>query len=339
MTAAPVACFGEMLLRLASPVGELMLQTPRLQTCFGGAEANVAVSLARLGQPAAMITTLPDNPIGAEARAALQGHGVDTSRVRFAPGRMGLYFLTPGAVTRPSEVIYDRARSAFAEADLAGLDWADLLGGVAWLHVSGVTAATGPNGAAGALAAMRAATAAAVPISFDGNFRGKMWEAWGGDAPSILRELFSHAQLAFADDRDMALVLGAEFDAPDPAQRRRDAARAAFAAFPRLQSMACTIRTPLSVERQDISAMMFSRDKAEASSRARGLERIVERIGGGDAFAAGLLFGKLKGRTEQGALDFALAASCLKHSIAGDFNLATAAEVDRAMTGDLDVRR
>jgi len=335
----PVLCFGEMLLRLASPAGEMLLQTPQLQAGFGGAEVNVAVSLARLGQPAAMLTVLPDNPLGLAAIAALRSHGVDTSRVLVVPGRMGLYFLAPGAVSRPSEVTYDRAGSAFAEAELTGLPWRDLLRDIAWLHVSGVTPATGPKGAEGALACMRAAAAAGAPASFDGNFRGKMWNAWGGDASAILGELISYAQLAFVDDRDIALVLGQSFDKRDPLQRRREAAKAAFTRFPRLQCVASTIRAPLSANRHDLSALMIDRGGREITSRPRQLEGIVDRVGGGDAFAAGLLYARLDGRDDQSALDFALAASCLKHSIAGDFNLASAAEVERSMVEDLDVKR
>jgi 2-dehydro-3-deoxygluconokinase len=338
-TIAPVLCFGEMLLRLSSPPGQMLFQSPGLQTAWGGAEVNVAVSLARLGQPAAMATVLPDNAIGAAARDALRSHGVDTTRVRFAPGRMGVYFLMPGAGLRSSEVIYDRAHSAFADADLAALDWKSLLQGVSWLHVSGVTAALGPNGAAGALAAMRAAADAGVPASFDGNFRAKLWEAWGGDAPAILRELFSHAELVFADERDMAMILGEPFDAKDLVQRRRDAARAAFSAFPRLNRIASTLRESASADHHDLGAMMVTRDGSEVISPLRRLAGVIDRVGAGDAFAAGLLSQLLKDRDDAVALEFALTAACLKHYVLGDFNLSSSEGVEHALTDAFDIRR
>jgi 2-dehydro-3-deoxygluconokinase len=328
-----------MLLRLSAPAGEMLLQSPALRACWGGAEANVAVSLARLRRPSAMVTVLPNNGLGLAARAALRAHGVDTSHVRMAPGRMGLYFLTPGAGVRSSEVEYDRQGSAFAEADLADIDWPALLKSAAWLHVSGVTAAIRPNGAAGALAAMRAAAAAGVPASFDGNFRARLWEAWRGDAPAILGELFAQARLVFADDRDVGLILGKAFDAEDPLERRREAAKAAFSAFPRLHRMASTSRAPLSADRHDLSAIMITRDGAETLSPARNLAAIVDRVGAGDAFAAGLISALLGDRGGRDALDFALAAACVKHSIFGDFNLATPEDVTRAMAEGFDIRR
>jgi len=335
----PVLCFGEILLRLCSRAGEILLQSPRLETCVGGAEANVAVALSRFGQATAVVSVLPDNAIGQAARDAVRAQGVDTSRVLFAPGRMGLYFLTPGAVGRPSEVIYDRAHSAFADADTAQLPWADLLKDVAWLHLSGVTPAICRQGADGALAAVRAAAAAGVPISFDGNFRGKLWAQWNDDPATVLHELFSHAQVLFADARDMALVLGETFEDADLAIRSQRAADAAFAAFPKLQRMASTRRTPLSASRHDLSAVLFERGQLMVTSPGRQLEGIVDRIGAGDAFAAGLLFSLLRGHDPQGALDFALAAACLKHSIAGDFTLAGVAEVEAVMAQNYDVRR
>jgi len=335
----PVLCFGEILLRLSSPAGEMMLQSPRLESCTGGAEANVAVALARFGQAAAMVSVLPDNVLGRGAHSAVRGQGVDTSPVVFTPGRMGLYFLTPGAVGRPSDVIYDRAHSAFAKADLAALPWDDLLKGVSCLHISGITPATGRRGADGALAAVRAAAKVGVPVSFDGNFRGKLWAEWNDDPSVILRELFSHAQILFANDRDIALVLGETFDDADPLVRSQRAADAAIAAFPRLRWMASTTRTLLSASHHDLSAVLFKRGRPVVTSPARRLEGIVDRIGAGDAFAAGLLFSLLRGSDPQAALDFALAAACLKHSIAGDFTLADAADVEAVMARTYDVRR
>lgn len=334
-----ILCFGEMLLRLAPDHGELLLQSPGLTVRPGGAEVNVAVSLARFGAPGALVTVLPDNALGHAARDEARKHGVDTSRIRFAPGRMGLYFLTPGAVRRPSEVLYDRADSAFVCHVEEAFDWHALLQGVQWLHLSGVTPATGRSGSAAALKAVRAAEAAGVMVSFDGNFRGKMWSEWDSDPPAVLGPLLAGADLAFADDRDFALVLGRRFDQAEPAERRRAAARAAFETWPRLQRICCTLRANDSVADQTLSAFMITRHGEHQASPVE-LSGVVDRVGGGDAFAAGVLHGLWRGWSNDEALAFGLSAAALKHSITGDFNLFGEDQVRAAMAaGGFDIRR
>ncbi len=340
MSEGAVVCFGEILIRLSAPDHELLLQSPRLDIHFGGAEANVAVSLSRLGGAARMVSFVPDNGLGRAALDALRRYGVDVGGVRFAPGRLGLYFLTPGAVLRPSEVLYDRAGSAFALAAPDAVDWHEALRGAAVLHLSGVTPALGPNGAAAALRAAKAARGQGVTVSFDGNFRGKLWAAWGGDGPAVLKELLVSADLAFVDDRDIALVLGHKFASTDPSARRREAAREAFAAFPNLTRIASTVRVQHTVNDHELSAVMFTRTGGEFAVPGRSLIGIVDRIGAGDAFAAGLLHGLRMQMSDQDALDFAHAAACLKHAIPGDFNLATETDVRAFLDEDgLDVRR
>lgn len=338
-----ILCFGEMLLRLSPNQNELLLQSPALTVRPGGAEANVAVSLARFGVPTRMATVLPDNALGRAARDAVRQHGVDTTPIVFTPGRMGLYFLTPGAVRRPSEVLYDRAGSAFVEQVNTVFDWDRLLDGVAWLHASGVTPATGPSGSAAAVALVEAAVRKGVKVSYDGNFRGKLWDQWDGDPPATLGRMLAGASIAFADDRDFALVLKTTFDSPDPAMRRRRAAAAAFAAFPRLERIACTLRVQDSVADQALSAVMLTRDGdgiIETHAEAIQMSSVVDRVGGGDAFASGVLFGLWSGWSDQQALDFGLAAACLKHSVPGDFNLASAEDVHAALgDGGFDIRR
>lgn len=334
-----ILCFGEMLLRLTPAPGELLMQSPGLTVRPGGAETNVAVSLARLGTDAAIATVLPDNMLGQAARNEARKHGVDTSRVRFLPGRMGLYFLTPGAVRRPSEVLYDRAGSAFVRHVEDAFDWPEQLRGIDWLHLSGVTPATGPGGSAAAAAAVRAASEAGVKVSFDGNFRGKMWSEWDGNPSTVLGQLMAGTDLAFADDRDFALILGQSFSNPDPARRRRAAAAVAFDAWPRLQRICCTLRTNDSVADQTLSAVMITR-KGEQHAAPIALPGVVDRVGSGDAFAAGVLHGVAGGWPDEEALAFGLAAAGLKHSVQGDFNLFNEAEVRAAMTADgFDIRR
>ena len=339
---ARVACFGELLLRLAAPDRELLLQTPRLEVQVGGAEANVGVSLARFGHEVAMLGTVADNALGHAALGELRRHGVDTRAVAMAEGRMGLYFLATGAGHRPSEVLYDRAGSAFALAPPGRYDWPALLAGAGWLHLSGVTPALGAAAAAAAGDAVRAATAMGVRVSFDGNFRPRLWAAWDGQPAVVLRPLLEAAEIAFADHRDIDVVLGVEeHDDPIPhAQRFARAARRAFDAFPRLQRLACTTRAQASVEHHALGALMATRDGELHQVEARELPGIVDRIGGGDAFAAGVLHGLASGWDDPDSLRFGHAAGCLKHSVPGDFNLCSAQDVLALVRGErLDVKR
>ncbi|MBP8247241.1 MAG: sugar kinase [Phenylobacterium sp.] len=337
--APAVVCFGEVLVRLAAPDNELLLQSPTLKVSFGGAEANVAVSLARLGHAARMLSVLPDNGLGHAAVDELRRYGVDTSGVQFAPGRMGLYFLTPGAAQRASQVLYDRADSAFSRA-ASTIDWDAALAGAGWLHVSGVTAAIGPDTAKAAVDAVRAARRLGLTVSMDCNYRATLWQAWDGDAPAILGEMLSQADLVFGDHRDIALVLGAPFETGGEADSlRRWAADLAFRTWPNLQRLACTDRVQHTVNHHDLSGFLFSRDGAWRT-QSRPLNPIIDRIGGGDAFAAGVIHGLLTGMAPPDLLNFAVAAAVLKHATPGDFNLATLADVQAVRSSpSLDVRR
>ncbi len=335
-----VICFGELLLRLGAPGRQLLLQSPHLEVYTGGAEANVAVSLAKFGHRADMVGVVADNTLGEAATGELRRHGVDTRGVQRASGRMGLYFLTPGAIQRPSEVLYDRADSAFARAGGGEHDWAGLLAGADWLHVSGVSPALGQLAADRTLGAVRAARAAGVKVSFDGNFRPKLWEAWQGDAAAILREIMAEADLLFASHRDIQVVLGQSFAQPTSEERFLAGAQAAFAAFPQLQRMAATIRVQRSVDHHALSAIDAVRGGTSHTTSAYEVAPIVDRIGTGDAFAAGVLHGVMTGMDDVDGLGFGLGAACLKHSLPGDFNLMGVAEVS-AFLGEsgFDVRR
>lgn len=331
-----VICFGELLLRLSAPAGEMLLQSPALQTCFGGAEANVAVALARLGHRVAMVTTVADNAIGVAARDSLRAFGVDTDEVAFQAGRMGLYFLTPGAVLRQSEIIYDRAGSAFAQAAPDMYDWTRLLAGADWLHVSGISVAVSERSGQCVLEAARAARKLGVKVSFDGNYRASLWAERGVDGAAQLAELMACADMAFADQRDIALLLGSP-DLAEP-QRRHEAVTAAFEAFPQLQRIAATSRTQHGVTRHELGASLYMRDAAIHCPPYR-LDGIVDRIGTGDAFAAGLLHGLRLRWDGPDALAFALAAAAFKHGTAGDFTTATESQIRALQAGALEVRR
>lgn len=334
-TTGDVLCFGELLFRLGAPGRETLLQTPRLDVHFGGAEANVAIALARFGHQVRMASVVPANALGEAARGELRRHGVDADAVGDGPGRMGLYFLETGAMQRASAVLYDRAGSAFALAEPSHHDWPALLRGARLLHLSGVTPAVSANAARAALDAARAAVEAGVAVAFDGNFRQTLWQARDSDPRPVLRELMACARVLFADARDIALVLGDGAGASD----FTSAAQAAFAAFPRLQVMAATRRAAGATDRQALGADLATRD-ARVSLDAVPLDGVVDRIGGGDAFAAGVLHGLLGGRDARESLRFGLASACLKHAVPGDFIRFDAAAVEAVLREErVDVRR
>jgi 2-dehydro-3-deoxygluconokinase len=335
-----IVCFGELLLRLNAPGRELLLQSGELQVFVGGAEANVAVSLSQFGHAAAMISVVPDNALGAACIAELRRHGVATDGIRKTDGRLGIYFMSTGAGHRPSEIVYDRASSAFARQPCDGLDWDAHLRGARWLHISGITPALGATAAAATLQAARAARRLGVSVSFDCNFRAKLWAAWGGNPALVLRDIVAETDLLFTDERTLALLERTTAQETPPPDTFAVAAEKAFRAFPSLQRIACMARVEHDVDRHDISAQLASRNGVRASSRAFELHAIVDRIGTGDAFAAGLLHGVLSSMDEQDSLDFALAAACLKHSIPGDFNRVSAAQVGELLAGKgFSVRR
>lgn len=331
-----VVCFGEVLLRLSSPGRQLLLQSPSLDLHVGGAEANVAVSLGRFGHRTRMISALPDSTLGHACAGELRRHGVDTSSLQFSAGRMGLYFLTHGAGQRPAEVLYDRQDSVFARRDAADYDWDALLEGARWLHVSGITPAVSDNAAQAALQAMRTATEKSIPVSFDCNFRSRLWGERSDQAPRILLELCRHAQVIFGDERDIAFMMPTRL--ADTASRR-NAADLAFERFAGLQLLACTERTRHSVEVQQLRGELYT-SQSTYLSRTHDLPGIVDRIGAGDAFAAGVLHGVLHTQPWHDVVEFATAAACLKHSISGDFNLATLNDVALLLSAQGgDVRR
>lgn len=328
--AAGIACYGEILLRIAPAHSELLLQSRTLVGHIGGAEANVAVALAQWGHSASVVSVLPDNALGHAAAGELRRYGVNTNAVQFRPGRMGLYFLTVGAGHRPSEVLYDRESSTFALAPPELIDWNAVLSEVSWLHLSGITPAVGPQAAESALRAARAARTLGVSVSFDCNYRAKLWERWRGDARPILRELVDQADLLFAEQRDIGLILGRSFDKIPVAEQFQAAGTLALETFSRLKRIAATVRVQRSVDDHDLSAVLLSRDGLR-TTRAYSIGRIIDRIGSGDAFAAGILHGVRTQMDDQNSVDFGLASACLKHSIPGDFNLVSIADVQNLL--------
>lgn len=335
--AGAVVCFGEMLLRLSPPGVRMIVQAQALEMAVGGAEANVAAGLASLGHATRMVTLLPISPLGDKARSELGAAGVNIRFVARGPGRMGLYFLEPGAGLRPSSITYDRAGSAFAQCDAGAFDFDGALDGAALLHLSGITPALGPNGVALARAAVAAAQAAGVPVCFDGNYRALLWDAWDSDPRAILTELVGAATVLIGNHRDISLLLGKTFSG-DGAERRREAVDAAFAAFPNLELVASTARHVVSSDHHRIAARVDTRASKHQTAEID-VTGIVDRIGTGDAFAAGVLHQYLQGGDAQAMAETGLALAALKHSLPGDMCLIGAGELAAFSSAGGDVRR
>ena len=329
--------FGVIMLRLSPPGRELLLQTPKLDVWIAGAEANVASGLARLGHDVAMASAVPDNDLGRAAIAGLRANGVDCSGIRLSGERMGLYFVTSGAGMRATDVVYDRAGSSFAEAPASAWDWDTLLAGADRLHLSGITPALGPVPAEAAIAAAEAASARGVPVSFDGNYRARLWERWDSDPRGVLTKLVQHADIMFGNHRDVALLLGKDFGG-DGEDRRLASSEAAFAAFPKLKMIASTARHVEDADRHRLSARIDGRGE-HAQTEEVLLAGIVDRIGAGDAFAVGVLHALRSGGEVAEAARTGLALTALKHSLPGDASLFRQADIDAYLAGGLDVRR
>jgi 2-dehydro-3-deoxygluconokinase len=333
---SPVLCFGEMLLRLSAPGKAHLLQDSRFDAHIGGAEANVAVALARIGHPSALVTALPDDALGDAAVEAVRAAGVDVSRVMRGTGRLGLYYLTPGAGPRAASIIYDRVDSLFAKTPSSSYDWPALLDGIRWLHLSGITPAIAPGSATLSLTATAAARAAGIRVSFDGNFRSSMWTRWCADPAPILSGHVAGADLLFGNHRDIGLMLGKEFDGESP-QGRRAAALGAFKAFPELQAIASTARLTLSPDHNRMRARIDTPDASHETDEID-IPGIVDRIGTGDAFAAGVLAGLDSGIETAARMGLHLAA--LKHATPGDQSRTSRRDLDAFdPAAGLDVRR
>jgi len=326
-----VITFGEIMLRLAPPGHERFLQSSQFIATFGGGEANVAVALASLGQPASYLTVLPENPIADSSVSQLQSFGVDTSGIVRGAGRMGIYFVEHGANQRPSKVVYDRAGSSIAISKPGIIDWTRVFGNAAFFHITGITPAISESSAALAWEAMRAAQLAGVPVSCDLNYRKNLWK-WGKKASDVMPELVRLCDLVIANEEDIQTTLGiaAEVDVHSGElnhaayQRLTDQV---LAAFPNLSAIAVTLRESRSASHNGWSACLNDGEQF-LISRHYEITHIVDRVGSGDSFAAGIIYGLLNLTGKQEALEFAVALSCLKHSIPGDFCRASRAEVD-----------
>ncbi len=329
--------FGEIMLRLKSPAHERLFQSPQLEATFGGGEANVAVALANFGLSAGFVSALPDNDVGAAALRALKSFDVDTRHVRLRGERLGVYFLEAGANQRPSKVVYDRADTAIASAGVGDFDWPTVFSEARWFHVTGITPALSESAAELSLEAVRAAKDAGITVSCDFNYRGKLWR-YGRQAPEVMRELVRYVDVGIANEEDCQKSLGISANV-DVAEGELDTAKyevlssKVLREFPNLSLLAITLRESQSADRNGWSACLRDAEGFRLSRRYA-ITDIVDRVGGGDSFASGLIYGLNAYADKQQALEFAVAASCLKHSISGDFNRVTVAEVEKLLGGD-----
>lgn len=332
-----VITFGEIMLRLAPPGFERFLQSPQFVATFGGGEANVAVSAAGFGIPARFVTVLPPaNPIVDAFAGELRRFGVDPSYIVRQKGRFGIYFVEPGANQRPSKVVYDREHSSIALAKPGDIDWTRTLAGGTWFHITGITPALSQSAADLAIESVQAARAAGLTVSCDLNYRKNLWK-YGKKAQDIMGELFQHVDVGVANEEDCQMSLGIQAEADVHSgkldrEHYRKLAETVLDRYPNLKMLAITLRESHSASHNGWSACLHDR-KDFLLSRHYEITHIVDRVGGGDAFAGGLIYGLLSTGTHQEALEFAVAASCLKHSIPGDFNRFTADEVQALIKG------
>jgi 2-dehydro-3-deoxygluconokinase len=332
-----VVTFGEVMLRLAATEGTRLVGARNLEATFGGGEANVAASVAGFGMGASFVSQVPDNDLGESVVRFLRELGVDTSGVGVAPGRLGIYFLEPGASQRASRVLYDRADSCVATAAADAYPWARLLDGAAWFHTTGITPALSAAAADAALTAVRAARESGATVSVDLNYRAKLW-SWGASPSAVMSDIVGEADVLIGNEEDADKIFGIRAPGSAVSEGRVDPAGYASVAvelaerFPRLHTIAFTQRGSISASENTWSGVLWTREAFHIARTYR-ISPIVDRVGAGDAFAAGLIYALLDGRRPAAALEFAVAASCLKHTIRGDVNRVTVAEVDALAAG------
>jgi 2-dehydro-3-deoxygluconokinase len=334
---AKVVTFGELMIRLQPYNYERFVQASNLEFTFGGGEANVAVSLANYGMDAVYVTKLPAHAIGQSAVNSLRRYGVDTSKIVRGGDRVGIYFNEKGASQRASVCIYDRAHSAIAEASPSDFDWDKIFEGVDWFHFTGITPALGPNMVEACKQACMAAKERGIKISCDLNYRGKLWTR--AQAREAMTELCQYVDVCISNEEDAKDVFGIEAEATDITGGKlnkegyKSVARQLAEKF-HFEKVAITLRESISASDNDWSAMLYDVASDEYCFSKLYHLRIVDRIGGGDSFGGGLIYALLSGKTTQQAVEFAVAASALKHSIEGDYNFVSVAEVEKLAGGD-----
>ncbi len=337
MKMAKVVTMGEIMLRLSTPGYEKFIQADEFDVCYGGGEANVAVSLANYGHDAEFVTSVPKNPIGECAVAALRKHNVKTDNIAYGGERLGIYFLETGASMRASNVVYDRAHSSISTAEISDFDFDKIFEGADWFHFTGITPAVSDKAAELTEAALKAAKAKGVTVSVDLNFRKKLWSS--EKAQKIMTNLMQYVDVCIGNEEDAEKVLGFKPGNTDVTSGElelagyKDIFEQMVAKF-NFKYVISSLRESYSASDNGWSACIYSRDTKEFYHSKKYNVRIVDRVGGGDSFAGGVICGMLDGKNFKDALEFGVAASALKHTIPGDFNLVSRADVENLVGGD-----
>ncbi len=332
-----IVTLGEIMMRLKSHGHERFFQSPSFEATFGGGESNVASALSNLGKKTAFVTALPANPLGDGAVTALRSRAVDTSRIIRRGERLGIYFLEAGANQRASNVIYDRSNSSISETGPEDFDWDIVFEDACWFHITGITPAISEKGSELSFRAVREAAKRGVTVSCDLNFRKKLWK-YGKSAPDVMNELVKSVDVVIANEEDCQKCLGIESDADVNSGelglgRYKDISDKVLNMFPDLKKIAITMRESHSADHNSWSAVLNNRQDFFVSQKYE-IKNIIDRVGGGDSFAAGLIYGLTTYESDEEALRFAVAASCLKHSIPGDVALISETEVLNLLKGD-----
>jgi len=329
--------FGEIMLRLKTPGYEKFFQSPLLEGTFGGGEANVAVGLARLGLEVAYISVIPDNLIGSACIRELKKHNVDTSFILRKGDRLGIYFLEAGANQRPSKVVYDRSHSAIAETEPGEINWDKIFEEASWFHISGITPAISLSAAKLSLEAVKKAREKKVTISCDLNFRKKLWK-YGKSAPGIMGELIKYVDIVIGNEEDCQKSLGIKVENIDiesgnlQAKKYEELTNKILENYPNIKKISITLRESHSANYNGWSAILNNRKEFFVSKKYE-IHHIVDRVGAGDTFSAGLIYGLNQLKDDRETLEFAVAASCLMHSIPGDLPLLSVEEVKNLAKG------
>lgn len=342
-----VVTFGEIMLRLKSPGYERLLQSPILEATFGGGEANVAISLAHFGVQATFVTVLPKNPVGDVCLADLRLNGVETTWISRGGERLGTYYLEAGANQRPSVVIYDRAGSSIATASPGSLNWNAIFDKADWFHFTGITPAISQSAADLTLEAVINAKEKGVTISCDYNYRKKLWK-YGRSAPEVMLQIARYVDIGIANEEDCQKSLGIRVEKSGASgeaiesgeldsEHYRELCGKVLEKLPNLKKQAITLRESRSASQNGWSACLHN-GKEFLLSQHYEITHIVDRVGAGDAFSAGLIYSLVTGMEDKKALEFAVAASCLKHSVLGDYNRVSVAEVEKLMKGEASGR-
>lgn len=336
-----IVTFGEIMLRLATPGYLRFSQTNELSATFGGGEANVAVSLANYGMDAEFVTRLPENDIAAACVKDLHKHGVKTDHIVYGGDRMGIYFLETGAVARASKVVYDRAHSAISEIKPGMIDWEQVLAGADWFHWTGITPAISQGAADVCLDAIQTANRLGIPVSCDLNYRKNLWK-YGKKASEVMPDLVAGCDIILGNEEDAEKVFGIKPEGFDVTATAGEVNAAEFESvctqlmqrFPRARKVIITLRGSINANHNTWGGVLYDGKQLFQSPRYD-ITHIVDRVGGGDSFMGGLIYGLLTyPQDDQQALNFAVAASCLKHTIYGDYNEVTVKEVENLMKGD-----